>query len=287
MIENVIDFHVHVYPPEIINNSEIISKHEQYFNLLTHNKVHKWATIEDIIARMEREKIERSVIFGFAFRDIKLCKICNDYVIEGMKKYPDKLTGLCVVPPLDEGAEREIFRCADSGVSGVGELFPEGQRIDIADKTQTKHFAGILKEAGLFVLWHAAEPVGHNYVGKGNVGPKEAASFCCNNPEITTIFAHLGGGLWLYELMPEMKKILANAYYDLAALPLLYSGKILETIQSAGVIDKFLFGTDFPILDSSRYEKIFKSSSLNRETLERIKYSNGKNLLSRTKDIRN
>ena len=111
--------------------------------------------------------------------------------------------------------------------------------------------SGVLHEANLCVLWHTAEPVGHGYAGKGNVGPKEAAAFCIHHPEVKTIFAHLGGGLWLYELMPEMRLYLSNAWYDLAALPWLYEGTVLKAIQSAGVLDKFLFGTDFPILCSS------------------------------------
>ena len=42
----MIDFHVHVYPPEIIRDAELISKHEPYFNALTHNRVHKWSTVD-------------------------------------------------------------------------------------------------------------------------------------------------------------------------------------------------------------------------------------------------
>ncbi len=135
-----------------------------------------------------------------------------------------------------------------------------------------------MKELKMLLLLHTAEPVGHNYVGKGNVGPKEAAVFCSNYPELKVIFAHLGGGLWLYELMPEMRKILANAYYDLAALPWLYETKILNAIKAAGLIKKFLFGSDFPILNIQRYEKLF--TALNAEELEAIKSRNALNLLN-------
>ena len=51
------------------------------------------------------------------------------------------------------------------------------------------------------------------------MGPKEAAAFCLNHPEVKVIFAHFGGGLWIYEMMPEMKLALKNAYYDTAAAP--------------------------------------------------------------------
>ena len=253
----MIDFHVHVYPPEIIQNAELISKREPYFNALTHNKVHRWATVEDLLSEMQKSGVERSVIFGFAFQDLSLCRICNDYVISAVKQYPEQLSGFCVVPPQAKRAEAEILRCAEQGLIGVGELFPEGQDFNITDQKETRKLAEFLKECGLLLLLHTAEPVGHYYVGKGNVGPKEAAIFCEHHPDTKVIFAHLGGGLWLYELMPEMKKILSNAYYDLAALPWLYDPKILRTIREAGLMEKFLFGSDFPILSPMRYKRIF------------------------------
>ncbi len=274
-----IDFHIHVYPPEVIRDAEKISEKEHYFNVLTHNSVHKWATVEELLVRMEKDEVERAVIGGFAFKDLGLCRICNDYIIDSVKKHNDKLTGLCLVPPLAKGAEEEILRCADAGVVGVGELFPEGQGIDISDAEQTWRLAGVLHEANLCVLWHTAEPLGHAYAGKGNVGPKEAAAFCMNHPEVKVIFAHLGGGLWLYELMPEMRLYLSNVWYDLAAMPWLYRAPVLKTIESAGVAHKFLMGTDYPILDSSRYKKAMLESGVTSETMERINRGNAQELL--------
>ncbi|MBR1671519.1 MAG: amidohydrolase family protein [Fretibacterium sp.] len=276
----MIDFHVRVYPPEIIRNAEAIARREPYFGALIHSRVHKWGTLDSLLEYMEREGVERAVAGGFAFQDLALCKLCNDYIIEGVKRHPDKLSGLCIVPPLARGAAEEILRCADAGLVGVGELFPEGQNLDLSDREQTWRLAGVLHEAGLFVLWHTAEPVGHIYTGKGNVGPREAASFCAHHPEVKTVFAHLGGGLWLYELMPEMKLCLANVRYDLAALPWLYEKKMLDTIQAAGLAHKFLMGTAFPILTASRYEPLFAGSGLEGSAKENILYLNALDLLS-------
>ena len=278
-----IDFHIHLYPPEIIRDAEKISEREPYFDALIHNSVHKWATLDDLLPRMERDEVEHAVIGGFAFRDLGLCRLCNDYIIECVGKHPDKLDGMCLVPPLARGFDDEVFRCAEAGLIGVGELFPEGQDVDIADISQTWRLAGVLNEANLCVQWHTAEPTGHEYVGKGNVGPKEAAAFCMNHPEIRVIFAHLGGGLWLYESMPEMKLYLSNAMYDLAALPWLYEPQILKTIACAGMSRKFLMGTDYPILDSVRYDKAFLSAGLDEEAAGQILRGNAVSLLSELK----
>ena len=103
-----------------------------------------------------------------------------------------------------------------------------------------------------------------------------------NHPEARVVFAHLGGGLWLYERMPEMKLHLSNAMYDLAALPWLYDAQILKVIEAAGVAGKFLMGTDYPLLDSSRYEKALAASGVAEETRQRIVRANALGLLGKS-----
>jgi len=270
----VIDCHVHVYPPEIIRNAAAIGEKERYFALLSGGKVHKWAAVEDVIAEMDRNGVDISWIFGFAFQDAGLCALCNDYVIEAVRKYPTRLKGLAVVPPCAPETEREIARCRESGLVGVGELFPGGQNFDISDVRQTWRLAATVAELGMFLLIHTAEPVGHDYPGKGNTGPREAAEFCLHHPEVDVVFAHFGGGLWLYELMPEMKLALSNAYYDTAAWPWLYEPEVLRAVDSAGLLHKFFYGSDFPILSYPKYEKPIAESSLDSAKVEKFLHGN-------------
>ncbi len=258
----VIDCHVHVYPPEIIQNWEKIAEREDHFRTLVTNNVHKWATAEDVIEQMEKDNIDQSWIFGFAFDDIGLCRECNNYVMESVKKHPHKLKGMGVVNPIARGVEDEVGRCAEAGFIGIGELFPQGQGFNLTDMRQTWKIAGLVDELEMFLMFHAAEPVGHEYGGKGNVGPKEAATFSTNHPEVKVIFAHWGGGLWLYELMPEMKMYLQNTYYDTAATPWLYTSGMFDSMFSAGIGKKILYGSDFPILTCKRYVKILEQSGL-------------------------
>ena len=276
----MIDCHVHVYPPEVIREATAIGEKEPYFALLSGGKVHKWATTEDVVSAMDRDGVDISWIFGFAFRDPGLCALCNDYVIEAVRRYPDRLKGLAVVNPLAPGVEKEVFRCKENGLSGVGELFPGGQGFDISDETQTRKLVGAASEAGMFLLFHTAEPVGHDYPGKGSTGPAEAAEFCSNHPDQRVVFAHFGGGLWMYELMPEMRRVLANAWYDTAAWPWLYEPALMRAISSAGVIDKILYGSDFPILSYGRYERILSASSLSDEDRGKVLCDNAKRFAS-------
>jgi predicted TIM-barrel fold metal-dependent hydrolase len=266
----IVDCHVHVYPPEVVADAEKIGRSEDYFAMLASGKIHKWASVEDVIERMDQDGVDVSWIFGFAFRDPGLCALCNDYVMDGIRRFPDRLKGLAVVPPSARGADAEILRCKEGGLVGIGELFPQGQNFDLTDIRQTWRLAGAAHELDMCLLIHTAEPVGHDYPGKGNVGPREAAEFCINHPESRVIFAHFGGGLWMYELMPEMKLYLTNARYDCAAWPWLYGPAIISAMAGAGLEEKIMYGSDFPILSLPRYEKLLEASGISDASREKF-----------------
>lgn len=283
----IVDSHVHVYPPEVIRDAAKISATEEHFAQLIGGKVHKWAMAEDVVEQMDKDGVDVSLIFGFAFKDLGLCALCNDYVIDAVRKFPDRFRGLAVVPPLARGSEREILRCREAGLVGIGEIFPQGQNLDLADIRQTWRLAGAAHELDMFLMFHSAEPVGHDYAGKGNVGPREAAEFCVHHPETRVIFAHFGGGLWMYELMPEMKLILSNARYDSAAWPWLYEPAILSAIAAAGVGDKILYGSDFPILSLQRYRKLVDASGASAVTAEKFLSGNACSFLGEGTECHN
>ena len=281
----VTDTHVHVYPDEVIANADEIAKHEPYFKQLIESRVHRWATVKDVIRAMDEDGISESWICGFGFNDMNLCRLCNDYVLESVQAYPDRLRPLAVVPPLDPAAEGELIRCAELGAIGVGEIFPDGQQWDISDFRQTWKIGAICHELKLFLLVHTAEPVGHDYPGKGKVGPREIIEFCTHHPELKTIFAHWGGGVWLYEHMPEIKRILKNARYDTAASPFLYDSAIYKTAFTAGVAEKLLYGSDFPLLRIKRYQTETLLSE-NKDFLNKLFHLNAKELLDSLNDER-
>lgn len=271
---------MHIYPPEIELERKRISEKEPWFEGMINSRVHKWGTAESLISHMDLHGIKSSLVTGFAFHDQGLCRIMNDYVLDSARRYRGRIIPLAVVSPCAKGATKEILRCAELGAVGLGELFPDGQELDISDSGQTWRMVGTCMEAGMFILFHTAEQVGHEYSGKGNTGPAEAAAFCMNHPLIKVVFAHFGGGLWAYESMPEMKLVLSNAYYDTAAWPWLYDHKIIEGIFAVGAGQKILFGSDWPILEYGRYEMLLSQTSLSQEQKEMLRCSNTRGLLS-------
>ncbi|MCL2808819.1 MAG: amidohydrolase family protein [Treponema sp.] len=269
----LVDTHVHVTPPDIIANWEKYTTNEPHFSLLSNTKNNKFATAEDVIISMEKNGIEKSVIFGFAFNDLGLCRYVNDYVIEKVKQFPDKLTGFAVVPPC-EGAAQEINRCYNAGLVGVGELFPK-----FNESENWHEICETCKELNLPILLHVNEGVGHYYPGKTDVSLKQLENFITNNPKLKIILAHFGGGLFFYELMKELKEKFCNVYYDTAAAPFLYDKKIYKVIKTLDLCDKIIFGSDFPLLQPSRYFSDIEESGFTEEEKEKILGGNIKNIL--------
>ena len=131
----------------------------------------------------------------------------------------------------------------------------------------------------LILLTHASEPVGHQYPGKGDITPDKLFPMITKFPNLTLVCAHWGGGLPFYALMPEVKKAVANVFFDTAASPLLYSPEVYnQVIQLVGA-DKILFGSDYPLLAPSRLLQEIEVLDLPKEINDLILSGNALRLL--------
>lgn len=274
-----IDFHVHVTPPDIIKDWKKIAEKEPYFKLLSESPVNKFATTEDIITELDNSNVDKAVIFGFAFKDMGLCRYVNDYVADSIEKFPDKLIGYMVLDPKSKEVVKEVDRGINMGLRGVGEIFPYGQDFDITDKKDMSDLCNSCIERDLPLMIHTNEAVGHNYSGKTDTTPIKASAFAQNYPDLKIILAHLGGGLLFYELMPEIRKQNKNIYYDIAASPFLYDKNIYKVAREIGILDKILFGSDYPLIPMTRYIKEIADSGLSETDQSLVCGENAKALL--------
>ena len=253
-----IDFHVHLTPPEISANWKKYAEKEPHFGLLSQSPRNKFAAAEDVIAALDEAGFDKAVVFGFAFNDPGLCALANDYVIEKIKEFPERLIGFMSVSPNTAKIENEIDRCYAAGMKGVGEIFPAVQ-FCIDDERQTCNFTQVCAERDLPVIIHVNEPVGHFYPGKIDTQLRQIERFIETNPNLCIVLSHLGGGLLFYEAMPELKEKFRNVYYDTAAVPLLYRPDVYRAAAALGLGEKIIFGSDFPLLPISRYLPDFES----------------------------
>jgi predicted TIM-barrel fold metal-dependent hydrolase len=249
----LVDAHVHVFPPEVVGNRETFLGRDGRFDALYGSPKARMATADEVVRHMDEVGVAVSVVFGFAFGDQGLCRLVNDYVMGVVKARPDRFVGLACVAPGAPGAREELERCLDAGLRGCGELTP-----DDAGPEEIRVLAplvGCLEERGLPLMVHASEPVGHHYPGKGKYTTTECVALAQAYPGLRLVFSHMGGGLFLYELMPEVRDILSNVYYDTAAVPYLYDPRVYQVAVSCTGVGKLIFGSDYPLLSPSRYYK--------------------------------
>ncbi len=276
----IIDFHTHVFPPQIKKNRSKYIDSDPCFAILYSEKNAKLATADELIASMDKAGVDISVIVNIGWTTHELCVETNDYILESIARYPQRLIGFCTVQPHSyEAAIAEIERCAKGGIRGVGEIRPDIQLFDLRDEEVIKPLIKVIRKHKLILLTHASEPVGHNYPGKGTITPDMLYPFITSYPDLTIVCAHWGGGLPFYALMPEVKQAMSNVFFDTAASPYLYSPQIYnQVIQLVGA-DKILFGSDYPLLAQGRLLEEIKSLDLPEDTRDLILSGNAQRLL--------
>ena len=279
----IIDIHTHIFPPRIRENREDFLKGEQAFKTLYNSPQARLVGAENLIAAMDEAGVQKSIVFGFPWENVEYSKLNNDYVIEAVERFPDRLVGLACFSPFSPTGAKEAERCFEQGLSGVGELAVYGGGITAAViQSLEPVMAMCLERNGLFML-HTNEPVGHQYPGKTPNTLLQIYDFVKTYPENRIILAHWGGGLLFYALMKkEVVTVLNNVWFDTAASPFLYRPEMYRIAGEVVGFDKILFGSDYPLLKPQRYFKDMGTINLSTDQIHQIKGLNAQNLLAGT-----
>jgi len=279
----VIDFHTHILPPDCVDRRNALCARDQWFNSLFANPRARLACAEDLVASMDQAGVDASVVFGFAFADPGLCAACNAYVLEAARQYPGRLLPfLTVNPRAGELALRQAIDGLAAGAVGIGELMPDGQGFALTDFACLDPLLELAREAGVPLMFHANEPVGHPYPGKGDQGPQQAFQLAEHAPDNTLVFSHWGGGLPFYELMPEVRAALTNTYYDTAASLFLYDDAIFRHV-AAWAAPKILWATDYPLIGQARFLRRMRKLGLESDLQDRLLGGNALTVLDQIK----
>ncbi len=274
----IIDAHVHICPREIREKREQFLEGEPEFAAIYKNPKAKLVGAKELIEKMDEEGVNKAVVFGFPWRKEKNFRVNNDYVIESAKRYPDRLIPFCCFSLENTNIEKELDRCLSLGAKGAGEIAFYTKDLEKEQRDVLSMVGNICKQANVPVLLHTNEPVGHFYLGKSPMTIKNLYVLIKENPDTKWILAHLGGGLPFYGLLKkEVKEVLQNCWFDTAAMVFLYRAETLSIMMEILGDDKFLFGTDFPLLPPSRYFKELKKTSLSKVQWDKLM---GKNFLT-------
>ena len=277
----IIDFHTHIFPKEMRNKREAYFQNEPAFQLLYDHPKARIVGATDLIRSMDDAGIDKSVCFGFPWQSSRLFQAHNDYIIESVAKYPERLIGFCCVDPSHGAAYPEAVRCLESGMSGIGELAFYTGGMDKRNRETLVPLMKICRDQDKPILIHTNEPIGHAYPGKSPNTLVQIYQMVKQFPENKIVLAHWGGGLFFYHLLKkEVSTIFQNVFFDTAASPFLYDKKIYRIAADLGCRDKILFGSDYPFIPPARYFEEMSTAGLSGMERNRIYGLNAAKVLS-------
>ena len=276
----IIDFHTHIFPKKISENRADYFGSEAAFELLYKPPKSRMVDADMLLATMDENQVDKAVVFGFPWKNPDTFRRHNDYIMQVVTKYPDRLVGLGCFEPAGREAVPEAERCFNGGLSGVGELAFYKSGIDDASLDHLEPIMELCRMRDRFVLFHTNEPVGHDYPGKTPNTLAQLYRLIKRFSENKIVLAHWGGGLFFFSLLKkEVKENLKNVYFDTAASPFLYDPEVYQVAVKAVGSDKILFGSDYPLIAPERYFKEMEQAGLSEEQRQYICGLNAAKLL--------
>jgi uncharacterized protein len=241
----IIDFHTHIFPPEVRENRDEYATRDPTFAEMYRDPKAKIATAEELLASMDYAGVAVSVALCFAWRDHALCVRHNDYLLDAAAKSNGRIVAFCAANMAADEAEGEMVRCAKAGAKGVGELRPESQAWDLNGEPG-RRLAELARENGLILLFHVTEVGGHEYAGKEGLSLGAFYRFAMEHTDIAIVGAHLAGGLPF--AMPDVPQVSLTAIADTAARRFLYPESAYVDLIDRWGPRRLLLGSDFPLV---------------------------------------
>jgi len=277
----IIDFHTHIFPRDIRENREEFFHSEPAFKLLYQSAKSRLIGAADLIEAMDKNRVDKSVVFGFPWKNSAVFKPHNDYIMEMAQKYSNRLIGFGCFEPAGENVVAEVERCIEAGISGIGELAFYQTGIDESALDRLAPIMDLCAGRDLPVLIHTNEPVGHEYHGKTPITMAQIYRLIKRFPGNKIVLAHWGGGIFFFGLLKkDVKESFENVYFDTAATPYLYDADIYQIADKIIGVDKILFGSDYPLLPPARYFSEMEHAGLTKIQLEKISGNNAEQLLT-------
>jgi predicted TIM-barrel fold metal-dependent hydrolase len=191
----------------------------------------------------ELASIDKSIVLGFKSRYLK-SDIPNHFVADYVRRAPDRLIGFAGIDPTDPRAMDELSMARDElRLKGVT-LSPANQDFHPSDTRAMKIYEAC-EATGLPILFHP----GAHFIeqskmefGRPYLIDEVARSF----PKLKIVIGQLGQP-WIDETIVMLGKHL-NVYADVSGLltrPWQAYNTLINCYQY-GVMDKLLFGSDFP-----------------------------------------
>lgn len=259
----IIDAHAHIYPAKIAEKATIAIG--EFYDI----KMAMPAGVPDRLIEVGKKAgISRYVVHSCATKAAQVRSI-NEFIKRETEEHKEFLGFMTLHEDLteDEIAE-EVDWCVKNGFRGV-KLHPDFQKFYIDGENAEKIYRAVGDK--LPILFHTGDDR-YEYSK-----PFRLAKIAKKYKNVNFIGAHFGGYRCWDEL--DCYKGLDNVYFDTSSsLPFISVEKAETLIRKFGV-EKFFFGTDFPMWDATEELARFMKIPLNDGEREKILAQNLKTLL--------
>jgi len=274
-----IDAHVH-----LSDARALAARPQRAEQMATYFKKERRVVPVDEMAELYRSRRMMAVIMNST--DVTVTgqePVPNDHIADVVSRHPDVFLGFGVVDPAQgKLAQREIRRCKDLGLAGIGELNPARQHFYANDR-QFYPLWETAAEVELPLLFHG----GYAAAGSGAPGglgvklkyanPIHLDDVAADFPDLTIICAHPS---WPWEseaLAVVLHK--PNVYLDLSGWAPKYMSAEVRTHVNSRIQDKVLFGSDWPVLDVDRWLTEFDALDFKPAVRDKVLLQNAKAVL--------
>lgn len=259
----IIDFHTHVYPPEIAKHTiDHIRKTSGMISLTD-------ATYKGMLSCMKQNGITRSIILPVATSPKQFHSI-NEYAVS-MCEVPG-ITSFGGIHPDVDDPEGCIHHIADLGLKGI-KVHPDYQGYDIFDPKYIRIFKAAATE-GLIVVTHSGlDPYNPNHI---HCTPDGILIVKNEVPDLKFVCAHVGARAMFDEV--EEKLCGTDLYFDLSRL-FEYDLEQIKRIVLKHRPDRLLYASDSPWSSMKENLRLYRSMDLGEELDEKILYKNALELL--------
>jgi predicted TIM-barrel fold metal-dependent hydrolase len=248
----IIDAHVHIFSESVVSQRESYF-HDPGFRLLYESMKSRISGAQNLLQNMDFAGVEKSFCLGFPWFNPGDCSRENEYLLKSASENHRLIPFASVPLKTEEKISSIVKKCSLDGFAGIGEIAFYVTGFNDEQERYFDNICAACQDENMSVILHINEPVGHNYRGKYITSFSRLLKIISRYPDCKIMLSHWGGGLFIYELMPEIKKTLSNIWYDTAASIYLYDRKIFGAgIESAG-INKIVMGSDYPLTGPTHY----------------------------------
>ena len=252
----IADAHTHIFP------TKIAAKAAKSIGDFYETEMFADASVKNLLAAGDKIGVSKYLVCSSAVTPEQAFNI-NEFIAEECRKEP-KFLGFATLHPLMPDYKEEIAHAKSLGLRGV-KIHSDFQKVDI-DNPQSIDFYREIAKNNLPVLFH----MGDNRYDYSS--PDRLKTLMRKVPDLVVFAAHFGGyRCWDRVAALEPNE---NLYFDTSsALTVIDKNMALGLIEKFGV-DKFFFGTDFPMWNPEEEIERFYSLGLSKSENEKILYNN-------------